>query len=500
MRLVTLAPRLDDSDRRGRLQCKLSTVSLVERPQYEALSYMWGDDSCDKEIILEGELFMVSNNLWLALTELSHPTEARTLWIDFMCINQNDIDEKNHQVGQMREVYSNASRVLAWLGEGDSLSGSLFRRLKSLEHQERAVEVLTSEDIIYIKFWVEHLAGREYWTRLWIVQELALAPNILVVCGSDSIDWEILRPWFGVGSLTHRLDVLRKHQRSRNCPLIRLLDDFGDSKCKDPKDLVYGLLGLATDPSLDTLPIDYSKSIYEMYTDLMLWANQSDQANMTAFSVQVQTSLDPFYDPADLRDWHYSSDARSRVIKIVGKRVGSWTSPYQLEPQNRMRLYAVEAKMAQTDPKTTCPDILSTAQDELKLSINEVSRHLTGVKVFAGDIIYQFPHCDFALIVPAGISNLGSLSRAFIAWPRKESTLAHIRPASPNEAILSSVASDSSSLYAQGPFQKAALENQYAYPISDESDFYPEILFQIDICSFQRLTNQQRRLRRASCT
>jgi hypothetical protein len=498
IRLVTLAPRLDGSDNCGKVQCKLKNVSLVESPKYEALSYTWGDDTRDNEIILENRSFIVSENLWRALKELSQPIKERVLWIDFICINQDDVSEKNHQVGHMRWIYSSASRVLAWLGEADWFSDSLFTTLNNLEHQERGTEALTCEDIVYIKFWVEHLTGREYWTRLWIVQELALASDVLVVCGSESVEWEILEPWFGVGSLTHRLDVLKKNRRGGSCPLVRLLKDFGDSKCKDPKDLVYGLLGLATDPAIEKIPIDYEKSIYEMYADLMFWANDRDQANIVAFSVQVQTSLDPFYDSDKLRDWHRSDYYRSQIIKMTGKRVWSWRAPYRLEPENKLRLYTVEATIAQTNLNGNQPYILSTAQGGLRLSINEVARHLSGVEVFAGDIIYEFPHCDFSLIVQAEGSSPRHLGRAFIAWPRNDSPLAPFRPTTANEPNPSSASPGVSSPYTRGPFRKADPAN--TYPISDESDIYPEILIEIDICSFQRLTNQQRRLRRSSCT
>jgi hypothetical protein len=235
-----------------------------------------------------------------------------------------------------------------------------------------------------------------------------------------------------------------------------------------------------------------------MYADLMLWANNRDQANIVAFSVQVQTSLDPFYDSDKLRNWHRSDYYRSQIIRMTGKRVGSWRTPYRLEPENKLRLYTVEATMAQKNLNSNQPDILSTAQDGLRLSINEVARHLSGVEVFAGDIIYEFPHCDFSLIVQAEGSSPRRLGRAFIAWPRNDSPLAPVRQTTANEANPSSASPGVSSPYTRGPFRKADPAN--TYPISDESDDYPEIFFEIDICSFQRLTNQQRRLRRSSCT
>jgi hypothetical protein len=115
------------------------------------------------------------------------------LWIDFICINQSDVLEKNHQVKRMGEIYSNASRVVAWLGEADSSSGPLFTALNQPDFPHRSAD--REGKLGYIRFWAENLSGLDYWTRLWIIQELGLTPDIFVVCGSRSVGWELLHPW-----------------------------------------------------------------------------------------------------------------------------------------------------------------------------------------------------------------------------------------------------------------------------------------------------------------
>lgn len=239
IRLVTLPPR---GELGTQLHFNLSVARLTSKLKFEALSYTWGEDTRQREILLDGKPFMVSENLWLALQELPLLTEARVLWIDFICINQNDVYEKNHQVKKMGEIYSSASRVVAWLGEADEFSDPLFTSLNKPDFQDGSSKNSTGDEVTWVKYWAEKLNGRNYWTRLWIIQELGLASEILVACGSKSVDWKYLHPWFGKGSLTHRLNVLRKNRQSGQCTLLQLLKDFGDSNCKDPKDLVVSLL------------------------------------------------------------------------------------------------------------------------------------------------------------------------------------------------------------------------------------------------------------------
>jgi hypothetical protein len=96
------------------VQCKL--VKSFEGIEYEALSYRAGDPADVKEILVDGHPFNAFATLFGALIALRGPSESRIVWIDQICINQNDVEERNHQVQKMRDVYQNAQRVVAWLG------------------------------------------------------------------------------------------------------------------------------------------------------------------------------------------------------------------------------------------------------------------------------------------------------------------------------------------------------------------------------------------------
>jgi hypothetical protein len=106
IRLIDLQPR-----RPGELindiKCTTRHVKLSEKPQYKALSYTWGSKNY-RNIKINGTVFAVRQNLFGALHALRLEQDTRTLWIDAICINQDDIPERNHQVAQMGMIYKNA--------------------------------------------------------------------------------------------------------------------------------------------------------------------------------------------------------------------------------------------------------------------------------------------------------------------------------------------------------------------------------------------------------
>ncbi|PMD42980.1 heterokaryon incompatibility, partial [Hyaloscypha variabilis F] len=136
-------------------------------PKFEALSYCWGPDESYKSIEINGHLVPVRRNLWWALRHLRHGVYGmrRTLWIDALCINQNDVNERSAQVSIMGSIYSTASRVLVWIGEESEESQAAFGCMRCL---------FNSQDLENFHF----LCQKPYWERLWIIQELCLASRL----------------------------------------------------------------------------------------------------------------------------------------------------------------------------------------------------------------------------------------------------------------------------------------------------------------------------------
>ncbi|KAK0744662.1 heterokaryon incompatibility protein-domain-containing protein [Apiosordaria backusii] len=103
------------------IQCELQTASLDDNPAYEALSYVWGNPQDTGPIIVDGSHFQATKNLMAALRRLRSSVDLKVLWVDAVCINQADNDEKTHQVGMMARIYKDAADVHVFLGESGVL-------------------------------------------------------------------------------------------------------------------------------------------------------------------------------------------------------------------------------------------------------------------------------------------------------------------------------------------------------------------------------------------
>ncbi|KAK8121807.1 HET-domain-containing protein [Apiospora sp. TS-2023a] len=112
-RVLILLP----GDKDEPLRCELLTASLTDHPQYEALSYVWSIKPDPAHILLNGQEVAITEGLKDILFRLRLASDSRTLWIDRLCINQDNTAEKSYQVSQMRAIYSNCVRALLWMGE-----------------------------------------------------------------------------------------------------------------------------------------------------------------------------------------------------------------------------------------------------------------------------------------------------------------------------------------------------------------------------------------------
>lgn len=105
------------------IHCSLEHDSALNPALYEALSYVWGDVSVREPIVLENGILFLTSNLFSTLEHVRYPHRDRVLWADAICIDQDSYSERSQQVLLMAKIYSNAYRVLLWLGResGDSV-------------------------------------------------------------------------------------------------------------------------------------------------------------------------------------------------------------------------------------------------------------------------------------------------------------------------------------------------------------------------------------------
>ncbi|RDW91026.1 hypothetical protein BP5796_02191 [Coleophoma crateriformis] len=291
IRLIELLP----GDEWSPIECILRIVALPindtgktgAEPVYSAVSYTWGSIDRRRSVKLDGKSMSVRENLWMALFYLRSRTDSLTLWIDALCINQSDVIERNDQVGRMGEIYGRAQQVILWLGKptDESYHALNFFRSLTTSEQKEAEQIGSGDQKSKILQSSFDVCQRPYWRRLWVIQELVRATNIIIRCGTELISWDDLCSGLDFiklhtieevlpqNALQRVLDLasLRKLYHQSGCELIQLLACSATAECLDPRDKIYGLLGLANDCKDEGFVADYNKSIWELYYDVMIF-------------------------------------------------------------------------------------------------------------------------------------------------------------------------------------------------------------------------------------
>ena len=196
--------------------------------KYEALSWCWGTEDPIYAIQIEyrGTTYKkkVTRELALALKYLRLPDKERTLWIDAICINQDDHNERNHQVQMMSRIYTRAKEVAIWLGEDNHDSTMAINFIHEEIIKLQNFDALCS-DKMYSDKWraLMMLMQRDWFSRRWVVQEIALASDARIYCGPDSISWNefavAVELFVEVESATHRLsEIMQKDEKFRHVP------------------------------------------------------------------------------------------------------------------------------------------------------------------------------------------------------------------------------------------------------------------------------------------
>ncbi|KAF4414864.1 heterokaryon incompatibility [Fusarium acutatum] len=243
------------------LNCYLKSVPLARPPEFTALSYVWGKSSQKTSIIINGRSLSITNTLAVALKSIKLCTAERLLWVDQICINQQDEAEKAIQVPLMGNIYSTATTTIAWLGEASQRSdeamnyiastGSAaidvgirdFKQLDTIlatqevtpvcgsmgENVDHAVSDLQQRILGLISRFgdlanlavlpaVAALFDRPYFTRGWIIQEVVIPANVSFQCGSTLVRKDAFIAavtFYQIQFNLHRLNFLRKFQQHK---------------------------------------------------------------------------------------------------------------------------------------------------------------------------------------------------------------------------------------------------------------------------------------------
>ncbi len=332
IRLLRLLPGNSEDP----LQCHLLETSLQAALSYEALSYVWGDASITEPILCDGDTVNITTNLAHALRRLrlnttppqseaqDKPTSPqqelllngvsspahfplhgpRMLWVDALCINQRDSIEKNLQVQLMKNVYSGAARVIAWIGSGDpeivATAVATIKHWNSLDRTRDGLhfgldfEIL--EQIMREQGFqdpcgalMSHFFASPWFSRVWCVQEVVLSRDAIFVFGEEEITLRELadfsswcavigskKPMYSkwrnnfksVESVSDRLSIHRQGLRYWGLHPLEILHIFRPLAATDARDKVYGLLCLIVVEKF--LEVDYDKSVAKVYAATVL--------------------------------------------------------------------------------------------------------------------------------------------------------------------------------------------------------------------------------------
>ncbi|RDW63429.1 hypothetical protein BP6252_10974 [Coleophoma cylindrospora] len=367
LRLLDVLP----SDHGSVLQCSLREASLSSQKSYKAVSYAWVDDTADvaglqKTIVCNGIQISIQENLYSALRTFQNDRSIVTLWVDYLCINQQDDNERSEQVKIMREIYSHSSEVLIWLGPnkaGDYVGGghvvgatqtenedhkcvwhndnsdhgmmdSYFESFRLLEREpddefvppekftiigrkatslpwlrdvfgafcvlNQLAQGVPAKDLGVLRasmtspgqiawsrgitngFWA--IVDSSWWQRTWVIQESVVARKATVYFGHMSAPWTMLSEAAAtyvkelaasdlisgiytrdpISRLANDILDIESVRIARvnglRPPFLSILRRFRTKKSSDPRDKVFGLLGLADEEAFASLAPDYSLS------------------------------------------------------------------------------------------------------------------------------------------------------------------------------------------------------------------------------------------------
>ena len=192
----------------------LLSFSIKHQPrtksQYAALSYTWGDPKITRPILLNGKRFHVTRNLWEALNQISKPGYQSEVWIDAICINQEDIREKERQVEKIKEIYLGAKFVIAWLGPPEGKGDFVLKKLESAGKRilldtdgdpnssilgaDLDISMSAADDsATFPLHLLDNIFGRPYWQRVWVAQELAYAQEACLMFGGAVTNWHLFK-------------------------------------------------------------------------------------------------------------------------------------------------------------------------------------------------------------------------------------------------------------------------------------------------------------------
>jgi hypothetical protein len=357
IRLLTLHPGNFGSP----ITVSLEVFSLdALREPFEALSYVWGDASVTKSIIVNHQSLEVTSNLHLALQYLRNQDRPRSLFVDACCINQTDIDEKQQQLLLMRRIYKEASKVLIWTGTEDEeyakgllelhtqvtsfvlRSGPDFNASSNIPLRERIRHTFLSDEASKVN-WGKTLSflKNEWFARTWTFQEAFVSTDADITCGRTAVPLAgliLLFMWLesmGIREWSASHSAARvfiatygwarfprlEQQEEPQLLLSTLLAAMFHHRATDPRDKIYGILPMLSEDQERLYAPNYSESTEETYTRVAATMMKTER-HLSPLSNTNTIERGPGL-PSWVADWRYAP-----AVSVLAERVRSFPPRY----------------------------------------------------------------------------------------------------------------------------------------------------------------------------
>jgi hypothetical protein len=331
------------------IQCTLlESFSKYWINDFVALSYTWGSMNEVRTIQCNGSPREVTKNLFEALQALRHPNKTSRIWVDSVCINQEDSDDRTNQVKRMTQIYRDARGVFIWLGLSTTTTSvamdlihALDAKGSSLLEYSKGVNFIGLEVLREMGLptpdgdpqWIalDQFLSQSWFRRVWTIQEAAVSKQATVACGQYRIPWNLLSNACYIAHQANFIGfrdfpsqrgyrrVLRiasyQHYLSGHNPerftLENLLFFERSALATDDRDKIFSLLGLASDINLqgqDTITPDYNTATPSVYIQVARWLARKNKSLRFIGLAGALPSQGRYPLPSWVPDWSIASD------------------------------------------------------------------------------------------------------------------------------------------------------------------------------------------------
>lgn len=334
--------RLQNGNESDAIHIDMDIYGLLEAPEYDALSYVWGNPEKTRIIVCNGLPMKVNENVYMVLRRLRSTADTQTLWVDALCINQEDSEEKSNQVKLMGEIYSRARSVPIWLGQEADADAQAFQAVEAIWNRlsrpnlagtkfEASVDKISQLDNFPkdgLKQ-ISALLSRPWFSRLWVLQEAVKARKAVLLLGNMSIQFEWLgrvaqslasdgtRDIFGAKLFsTILIQSCRNMERkgSNKLTIFDLIFSTNSLETSEPRDRLYALLNLPL-VEMEWVPLpNYNLSRMEVFREFVIL----DLLQNKSFRAISWASVDM---PDDRPDGHFPSwvpDFAKKHLPVIG--------------------------------------------------------------------------------------------------------------------------------------------------------------------------------------